>query len=229
MRAAITFRNPAKLAPYEAALRAVGFEPVRVPAGTAGSVEALDALLLTGGTDINPARYGRPPAPETEPPDDERDVLETKLLREAFDLGLPVLAICRGMQLFNVVHGGTLIQHLKPEGPHRLKQPDAIAHMVRVTKGTRLASILQEPEHAVNSRHHQAADRAGEGLIVSAISPDGVIEALERPDEPFAVAVQWHPEDRIQLSAGDRRLFEAFASAARERVSRGSPVAGAHP
>ncbi len=213
MRAGIAFRNASKLGPYERALREAGIEPVRISLDTPPPVESLDGLVLAGGTDINPARYGQQPAPETDQPDDLRDEVETRLLEGALAQGIPVLAICRGMQLFNVVHGGTLIQHLPSGGTHQVKQPDAVAHNVRVARGTRLAAILGEDEHGVNSRHHQAVDRPGHGLIVSATAPDGVIEALEKPGDSFAVAVEWHPEDRIFASAGDRRLFEAFAAA----------------
>lgn len=212
MRAGITFRNESKLGPYEQALREVGIEPVRISLDAPPPIESLDGLVLAGGTDINPARYGQRRVPETDLPDDQRDQVETRLLQDALAQGIPVLAICRGMQLFNVVHGGTLIQHLSG-GSHQMKQRDAVAHTVRVAPGTRLASILGPGEQGVNSRHHQAVDRPGNGLIVSAAAPDGVIEALEKPGESFAVAVQWHPEDRILASAGDRKLFEAFAEA----------------
>lgn len=170
--------------------------------------------MLTGGTDINPARYGQTPQKETQAPDDRRDEFETMLLRHALsETSIPVLAICRGFQLFNVFHGGTLIQNLPSGGGHNVKQKDAVAHTVRVATGSRLASILGEGDHEVNSRHHQAVDRVGDGLVVSAVAHDGVVEALEKPHGPFAVAVQWHPEDRILISASDRRLFEAFAEA----------------
>jgi putative glutamine amidotransferase len=213
MRAAVAFRNEAKVGPYELALREVGIEPVRIsPQAPSGST-SFGGLLLTGGTDVNPSRYGQEHAPETQAPDDERDGFETGLLEHALAAGVPVLAICRGMQLFNVVHGGTLIQHLPDGGVHQVKQKDAVAHSVRVAPGTRLASIVGAGEHEVNSRHHQAVDCLGDGLIVSAVSPDGVIEAIEKLGEAFAVAVQWHPEDRILVSATDRKLFEAFAAA----------------
>jgi putative glutamine amidotransferase len=120
--------------------------------------------------------------------------------------GLPVLAICRGMQLFNVVHGGALTQHLDSHN-----SPDGLHH-IHVVPNSRLAAIIGEGEHAVNSRHHQAVGRVGGGLMVSARSGDGVIEALERPGEAFAVAVQWHPEDRVLVSQADRKLFEAFGN-----------------
>jgi len=218
MRAGITFGNQAKIGPYEEALRRAGIEPVYNPA----SIASLDGLLLTGGTDVDPARYGEPRAGETDKPDRERDEREARLLVEAFDAGLPVLAICRGLQMFNVVHGGTLIQHLSNIDVHRQKPKDAepgrhpAAHRIRVAEGTRLAEIIGAGTHDVNSRHHQAAARRGDGLIVSALADDGVIEALERPGDAFAVAVQWHPEDRIHVSDADQKLFAAFAVAMRD-------------
>ena len=120
--------------------------------------------------------------------------------------------------MFNVVHGGTLIQHLDNSAVHRVRgnDPALPVHGIAVQPGSRLASILGEGVHAVNSRHHQAIDRIGAGLAVTAkSSPDGVIEALERPDRAFALAVQWHPEDQVVHDPSQRRLFEAFARALR--------------
>ena len=219
MRAGVTFRFEKKVARYELALRTVGIEPVRLAPDSQPELDSLDGLVLTGGTDINPARYGQPRNPETEDPDDARDALEVRALKAALSRGLPVLAICRGMQLFNVAHGGTLIQHLQSAELHSQNMPNAepgrhaATHAVQVARDTQLAAIVGEGELAVNSRHHQAVDRPGEGLVVSAVSTDGVIEALELPDHPFAVALQWHPEDRILVSEADRKLFEAFAQA----------------
>ncbi|HEV2687958.1 MAG TPA: gamma-glutamyl-gamma-aminobutyrate hydrolase family protein [Bryobacteraceae bacterium] len=220
MKVGVTFRSEPKVVRYESALRQVGIEPVRLPPDSQTKTDSLDGLVLTGGTDINPARYGQQRDRQTEDPDDARDELELRVLQEALASSIPVLAICRGMQLFNVAHGGTLIQHLRSAEVHSQKMPNAepgqhrAAHLVQVTRNTRLASIVGVGEPAVNSRHHQAVDRVGEGFVVSAISSDGVIEALERPGEPFAVAVQWHPEDRLLASEADRKLFEAFARAA---------------
>jgi len=219
MKAGVTFRKESKVVRYEIALRAVGIEPVRIAPGSEPELDSLDGLVLTGGTDINPARYGQPRNSETEDPDDARDVLELQALEAALAAGLSVLAICRGMQLFNVAHGGTLIQHLTSAGLHSQNMPDAepgrhpATHDIRVAGHTQLAAIVGEGGLGVNSLHHQAVDRPGEGLVVSAFSSDGVIEALERPDQPFAIAVQWHPEDRILVSDADRKLFEAFARA----------------
>jgi putative glutamine amidotransferase len=221
MRVGVAFRDQGKAGPYEEALRTVGLEPVRLWPDMPNGWVSYEGLVLTGGTDVNPSRYGHQAEKETQQPDDQRDEFEMKLLRHALlEAAIPVLAICRGMQLFNVFHGGTLIQHLPPGGPHQLKQKDAVAHTVRVAANTRLASILGAGEHDVNSRHHQAVDRVGSGLVVSAVAQDGVIEAVEKPDGPFAVAVQWHPEDRILKSAGDHRLFEVFAEALTPQAAR---------
>ena len=201
---AITYRNEKKLGPYADALWAVGLEPVLI---TPGQPEELPAgLLLAGGTDVDPAIYGQELDPRGDAPDRERDGMEQRMLRDALARDVPVLAICRGMQLFNVTHaGGTLAQHM--EG-HKLGRAET--HHVEVFPRTRLARILGEGIHTVNSRHHQSVANPGQTLIVSAKSPDGVIEALERPDLKFAIAVQWHPEDQFPQY---RRLFEAFRDA----------------
>jgi putative glutamine amidotransferase len=222
MSIALLFRNPRKIAPYEEALRRAGLEPVHVTPEQPRSLDGLSGLVLTGGSDVNPARYGQA-ANGSEGVDDERDRLETERLREALARDLPVLAICRGMQLLNVVHEGTLIQHLAGGGLHRKRCPGCesgrhpAAHSVTVAAGTKLAATIGAGAHDVNSRHHQAADRVGSGLIVSAVAADGVIEGLERPDKAFVVGVQWHPEDRVLVSDADRKLFEAFAAAVRKR------------
>lgn len=208
----VTFRDRKKVEPYFEALRQVGLEPVGITPHEPGTLEGLGGLLVTGGKDVDPARYGQAKHPETDA-DGERDKLEADLLRKALDADLPVLAICRGAQLFNVVHGGNLIQHLASSGVHKAPPEELDVHAVRVAENTRLAAIVGQASLRVNSRHHQAADDVGPGLVVSARSDDGVIEALERPDKSFALAVQWHPEDRCRIDANDRKLFEAFAEA----------------
>jgi putative glutamine amidotransferase len=221
LKVAVTSGKTTNLAPYQSALKGVGIESVPNPA----SIEGLTGLLLTGGSDVNPKLYGRERAVESEPPEDARDELEMRLLKEALAADLPVLAICRGLQLFNVFHGGTLIQHLGSVDVHRVKARDAepgshpSAHRVWVAPNTRLAKIVGGGGHDVNSRHHQAIESLGEGLIVSAIAADGVIEAVEKPGLSFAVAVQWHPEDRVLVNPADRELFEAFALAMAHRAS----------
>lgn len=213
-RAALTYRDEKRIRPYAEALRQAGIGPVFVtPDSPIASLDGM-GLVLSGGTDLDPALYGSAPEASSDTPDRERDALEQRLLREALDRDTPVLAICRGMQLFNVTHSGTLIQHM--EG-HRTQE--RIAHDVQIAEGTRLAKIFGAGARPVNSRHHQAVDRVGQGLVVSAraagLIEGGVIEALERPDLRFAIAVQWHPEDLIKdaLFADDRALFEAFREA----------------
>jgi putative glutamine amidotransferase len=132
--------------------------------------------------------------------------LEQRLLREALAADLPVLAICRGLQLFNVVHsGGTLVQHL--DG-HKLANNET--HSAEIYESTQLARVLGAGVLSVNSRHHQAVAEVGAGLRVSSKSADGIIEGLERPDLRFAIAVQWHPEDMLEKFPLQRRLFEDF-------------------
>jgi putative glutamine amidotransferase len=203
--------------PYEEALRALGIEMVQVtaapmPPGAAG-------LLLMGGSDVNPALYGEPRNAETEESDDARDELECALIEEALARDLPVLAICRGIQIFNVQQGGTLIQHLPSTPRHRQRTEDwgTPVHQVEIVPGTALAKIAAGPLHlAVNSRHHQAIGKLGGGLQISARDPeDGTIEAVERPDKRFVVGVQWHPENMSATDPHQARLFQAFADAVR--------------
>jgi len=189
--------------PYRKALDAANIQPVENVITLAG----LDGLLLPGGSDIGPALYGAPRHPETGEPDHNRDSLETVLFREALERDLPVLAICRGLQLLNAALGGTLLQHI--EG-HRYPNQQEV-HRITITSGSRLKSILEVDEYGVNSRHHQCVDRVANGLVVVARAPDGVVEAMEMPGKRFVLAVQWHPEDRT--GGSDSKLFEAFRDA----------------
>jgi putative glutamine amidotransferase len=221
---AVTNEDTKKAEPYAAALRLVGLEPVLLSADEPWSLKGVDGLLLTGGRDVDPRRYGQEPAPETEKPNPSRDRMEIELLGEALDRDLPVLGICRGLQLLNVYHGGTLIQHLAGD-PHRPKErpqdPSQPLHKVIVAPETKLAAILGNGRHAVNSRHHQAVDKLGTHLCVSAKSAkDEIIEGLERPDKAFAVAVQWHPEDQVPSDQTQVKLFRAFAEAVESRGKR---------
>lgn len=202
--------------PYEEALRAAGIEPVlispdsAIPQGTSG-------LLLMGGSDVNPALYGEARHAETQESDDARDELECALIRDTLARDLPLLAICRGVQILNVQHGGTLVQHLDSTERHRRRTEDRglPAHQVEIVPGTRLAFIAGNTRTwDVNSRHHQAIERLGEGLLISARDPeDGIIEAVERPDKRFVVGVQWHPENMSPVDDRQARLFQAFAEA----------------
>jgi putative glutamine amidotransferase len=189
------------VAPYEEALRAAGLTISYKP-----SLDDAGGLLLMGGTDVNPDLYGDERQTETEEPDDDRDAIELWLLADALSRNLPILAICRGFQLLNVFHGGTLLQHIET---HRVP-----LHPVRIVPGSQLCRIFGM-QLEVNSRHHQAVGKPGGGLLISARAADGIVEGLERPDLPFVVGVQWHPED-LPAHAG---LFQAFASAVRSSVS----------
>lgn len=180
-------------------------------------LDSLDGLVITGGYDLDPATYGQQPHPKTDAPRPVRDTFELALLRGALDRGLPVLGICRGTQLLNVAFGGTLHQHLPDVLGHRghhagygrfTKSP------VRTVPGTRLAALLGDSADAW-CYHHQAVDKVGAGLIVSAQDADGVVEGLEVPGAHFAVAVQWHPEQFLD----DLRLFTAIVDAANSYAS----------
>lgn len=214
-RVVLTHSDPNRIAPYVDALQAAGLEVVPVAAGSSISLNGFDGLCLSGGLDLNPELYSQPRHPEADEPNDARDTLELGLLKEALEQDLPVLAICRGMQLFNVAAGGTLNQHIDSCAVHRRYdlEKKLPVHAVHVEPGTRLAQILGPGEVSVNSRHHQAVERVGSGLTVSARAADGVIEAVELPDKRFAIAVQWHPEDQAPTDPLQAKLFTAFAKA----------------
>ena len=172
------------------------------------------AVLLTGGPDLDPARYGQEPHPETKIADPRRTAFDLCVLEHAEARRLRVLAICGGLQLVNVARGGTLHQHLETDVRHCAPPGEADAdHSVTVSAGSLLAEIVGGGERKVNSAHHQAADRLGCGLSVSARAPDGVVEALEDPARPFYLAVQWHPE-RLPDHPETVALFQAFVRAA---------------
>jgi putative glutamine amidotransferase len=181
--------------------------------GAAGSMtDRVDGLLLTGGADMDPVRFGAAPHPEAQRPDVERDQFELDLLDAAAERGLPVLAICRGIQVVNVWRGGTLHQHLPDVGAHadHLATPGAYgSHRVRVDPASRLGAILGRDELDVPTHHHQAVDRLGEGLVATAWADDGFVEGLEEPERDYLVAVQWHPE-----MGDDPSLFESLVAAA---------------
>jgi putative glutamine amidotransferase len=208
-RVALSFGDVRKVAPYELALRAVGLEPVRNPE----SLDGLQGLVLAGGTDVDPVRYGEERLPETDEPDRDRDEREDRLIQAALRRDIPVLAICRGLQMLNVALGGTLTQHLANTAGHQRRTPDPSEriHDIVVEAGGILREAIGAGTHPVNSRHHQAIARVAPGLTVTATSAgDGVIEAAEYAGKRYVVGVQWHPEDRIRCEA-DRRLFESFA------------------
>ncbi len=199
-----------KVAPYLAALQSAGLEPVLCLPGSEVELKNFLGLVLGGGADICPSRYGQLPGPETERPELARDAMEFDLLSQANAHGLPHLAICRGLQFFNIFHGGTLHQHIGEE--HR-QRGVTDAHAITVAVESKLGAIVASVDFTVNSRHHQSVDTVAASLVVSARAADGTVEGLELPGHPFAVAVQWHPEDRARTHLPDQRLFTAFARA----------------
>jgi putative glutamine amidotransferase len=213
-RVAVTHDAGYNIDAYLRAVERAGGDPVAVTAESGVSMHDFDALLISGGLDVDPALYGQARAAETDDPDRDRDRLETGMLRQALDEDKPVLAICRGLQLFNVAQGGTLLQHIER---HRQADPEksAPSHTVQVDPGSRLAGLLGAKNVPVNSRHHQAVGEVSPAVSVTAVAEDGTIEALERPDKDFAVAVQWHPENMAESDPAQRQLFEGFIAAAR--------------
>ncbi|MGE0482008.1 MAG: gamma-glutamyl-gamma-aminobutyrate hydrolase family protein [Phycisphaerae bacterium] len=186
-------------------------------------ISRYDGLLFTGGDDLDPANYGQPRHPKTETLEPRRDHFETALFRRADARGVPILAICLGCQVASVTRGGSLVQHVDdvPRAAPLSHCGDGSAsayHPVEIERSSRLAAIIGVEQIEVNSRHHQALDRAafGDGLRPVAFAPDGVVEAAEDPRKPFFVAVQWHPEDLIDRPE-QLRLFEALVEAARVR------------
>lgn len=209
---------------YHERVREAGGEPVDLPAlaGTWATdlIVGLDGLLLAGGPDIRPDYYDEQAAAETGPADDKRDALEVALLGHAWARDLPVLAICRGQQLLNVALGGTLIQHIQGDTHCAYLEPDPRAgesrwHGVTIEDGTMLAALIGAGRIETNSRHHQAMpeDNLGDGLIVTARSDDGIVEALEAPGRRWLLAVQWHPE-RDEVAERFRPIFASFVAAA---------------
>jgi putative glutamine amidotransferase len=178
-------------------------------------LDRIDALVLQGGGDVHPDHYGGEVHPETNTLDRRRDEFELELLRHARERAMPVLGICRGIQLVNVAYGGTLVQHL-PEvtelDHEQLDVWDAVAHRVEIAPGSRLARVMGTTELDVNSVHHQAVDRLGAGLRAVAWADDGVVEAIEHESDRV-LAVQWHPEWTASVDwERQRRLFESLVS-----------------
>lgn len=209
---------------YPRAVDAAGAIPMVVPPMAASDLDGLldrtDGLLLSGGPDLHPSYYDAEPHDCLGPTEPPLDAFELELLRRADARGMPILAICRGLQALNVSRGGTLFQHL-PEDvggaiQHRQKAPGRVAtHHVRLEADSLVAEALGEPEAEVNSFHHQAIRGLGRDLRAVAWAPDGVIEAIEASDRPFTVGVQWHAESLVGRE-DHQRLFQRFVAAAHE-------------
>ncbi len=203
-------------ATYPTAVDRAGGEPVLLPTGTASRavVARLDGLVLSGGPDVDPARYGQDRGPHTGTPRTDRDETEAGLLAAALDAGLPVLAVCRGMQLLNVVLGGDLVQHLPDVagvGTHDGGPGEFADHQVRTVPGSAVAELVGNRVGA-HCHHHQAVGVLAPSLQVTATAEDGTVEAVERAGGGFCLGVQWHPE-----AGADGRLFEALVQAAAAR------------
>jgi len=220
---------------YVDAVRGAGGESVRIeldqtPAQAMRQIERCDAVLLPGSkADIDPEKFGAVRHQKTAPADPKRDAMDGLLLQHAYNLRKPVLAICYGLQSLNVYRSGSLVQHIEsatvdPKIDHSTGRAVANAHTVTIDPESRLAKIVGAAKTlAVNSSHHQSADRVGEGLRVVARCPeDGIVEALEgTAPNHFVLAVQWHPERSVndvpELAESARAIFHAFIEAARAK------------
>ncbi|HEV7562941.1 MAG TPA: gamma-glutamyl-gamma-aminobutyrate hydrolase family protein [Solirubrobacterales bacterium] len=221
---------------YLQGIEVAGGLPVVMPPLAEDAIEPLldrlDGICLSGGPDLDPGNYGASPHAELGPTEPDLDRFELAVARRADARGMPILAICRGTQALNVVRGGVLHQHLpdlSEEIPHRQRTPgDEPSHPVEIDPGSKLAAALGDEEIEVNSFHHQAIDRLGQGLTVSARAPDGTIEAVEDPTRPFLIGVQWHAETLIHRpyeTALFRRFVEACRDQGPELRSQGREVA----
>jgi putative glutamine amidotransferase len=220
---------------YTEAARAAGLRPfilpVLAPEEADAMLDGMAGLILTGGEDVDPARYGSAPHPALGEVHAGRDAFELALVRAARARRLPTLAICRGVQVANVALGGTLVQDLPSEWPTGIAhdgewERGARVHGLRVAAGSRLAEAIGATDATTNSMHHQAIGRLADGLVAVAHAPDGVVEGVEwTGDDWWMAGVQWHPEELIATTEDwDRALFAAFAMAVRDRAvsSRGA-------
>jgi len=210
---------------YVAAIQEAGGAPLLFPSldvhvdDPGRLLDLIDGLFLPGGRDLDASLYGSEAHPTNDAPLRVRDELEIALTQLARERGMPVLGACRGMQVINVALGGTLEQHLGDRldlTPHREEYGTHTSHPVAIEPGTLLSDITHEAEFDISSHHHQGVDRLGEGLIVAASAPDGVIEAIEAVDGAFCLGVQWHPEERLDPEG--IALIRAFVAAARTRA-----------
>ena len=196
-------------------LNANGAGVVLLPPGQGvDAMNRLDGLVLAGGPDIDPTQYGSKPHPRSDPPRHSRDQSELDLYRRARERRIPVLGICRGLQIMAVAHGGRLVQHLPDASTlvHREQPAQFVEHFALFSEGSILGAIYGVQPVKVNSSHHQAVENAGD-LRVTGIAEDGTVEACEDPSDAFCVGVQWHPEHPSRREQ-DSRLASAFVAAA---------------
>lgn len=215
---------------YLLAVAESGGAPVMIPllardeAALRAVYDRLDGVLIPGGVDMDPGTFGEAHHPRLGNIDPDRDAVELALTRWAVDDRKPLLGLCRGSQVINVALGGDLYQDLASQVPEALKHDyfptagfsrDYLAHPVELTSGSRLAAILGTGQARVNSMHHQGLRTVAPGLTVSAVAPDGLVEAVESSNGHYMVGVQWHPESLVEQDRGMRRLFTSFVEAAR--------------
>jgi putative glutamine amidotransferase len=214
---------------YVFAARRAGASPLAVmesdPEAALRVLDSTDGLMLLGGGDLDPSTYGAEQHPEVYGVDPDRDAVEIAMVRAAIERGMPVLAICRGIQVVNAAFGGTLVQHLLDQPgllPHGVPGGGTpVMHDVKVSPESGLALVTGAETLSCSSHHHQAVDRLGEGLVVTARTDDGVIEALEFEEAPgWTIAVQWHPEDTAETDPAQQALFDTLAHHAREYALR---------
>ncbi len=206
---------------YVTSLERAGARVLRLEPGSHAIGDVLHevaGVVMPGGGDVDPARYGAAADPTFDPAEPGRDEYETEMIRRAIEQDVPMLAICRGVQILNVALGGSLIQDIPTERPdalnHRITDPKwAIAHDVTVAEDSRLREILGSARRQVNSRHHQAIKAVASSLRVTAAASDGIVEAVELPGATFCVGVQWHPENFLEHGEF-APLFQAFVTAA---------------
>ncbi len=221
-----------QLVSYLRAITGVGGAPVIIPVGLnerglRATFERLDGLLLPGGPDVSPIIYDETPHEQLGRVDEALDHTELALTRWAIDADLPLLAICRGIQVLNVALGGSLYQDIPSQLPeamehHRFRSrgypPNDQAHTVTVIPDSRLAAALDEVEVIANSRHHQAVKTLAPTLTAVGHTGDDLVEGVEIPDARFVIGVQWHPENLVDENPPMRRLFETFVKTARDRA-----------
>jgi putative glutamine amidotransferase len=210
---------------YIRAVEAGGGIPVLLPSAIQADMladlfQAVDGFLLTGGVDINPLRYGAPIHPEVTDLDLARDEMELMLVPRLVEASKPFLAICRGIEVINVALGGTLYTHISDQLPNALHHPcyvgdlprNLLSHSIQVQAGSRLANLIGAGEVWVNSLHHQGLRDLAPDLVATAHAVDGLVEAVEIPDHPFALGVQWHPEELVD-QGNMLNLFKALVGA----------------
>lgn len=216
-----------RIPPYQTSVEMAGgqAEIILRDADANHAPDDMDGLLLTGGGDIDPSYFGEEPDPLIRTIDKSRDQLEMALISEAVNRNIPVFGICRGLQLMNVSLGGTLIQDIASHiqstvlhDDHAHSSRQNLAHAVKIEPDTLLHSILKSDHVEVNSFHHQAIGKLGENLKATAWADDGIVEAIELPDRPFFLAVQWHPEEFWREPSRFGALFERFVEASRKRT-----------